>query len=1697
MTRVAIIFDDQARPETTGNYCKSVLAQISDVQHFRPSELGAIRPGSFDLYLHIDDGFQYRHPVNLRPSAWWAIDTHLNFEWCLTKAQDFDYVFAAQRDGAERLRACGVASAEWLPLACDPAIHKKHELNKEWDVCFVGNLFPNRLEVLDRIRRRFRKCFVGQRYFDEMAKTYSAARIVWNLSIKNDINMRVFEALACGSMLLTNDLRDNGQEELFHDGVHLATYRDPEEMLDKIGFYLAHDEVRERIAAAGMAEVKEKHTYRLRMEKILAIVGSKPTQMAATDQIPVLKSNEGTQEEAYFDHARPEVMALVPESARKILDIGCGAGRLGEALRKRQPCEVVGLELTSQAAERARPRLDQVIVGDIEQLAPPFSDHSFDAIICADILEHLREPGQLLTRCHNWLKPEGRLIASIPNTRHHSVIRGLLAGNWTYEPAGLLDHTHLRFFTRREIEKLFFRAGFEARELRMVPGPGDDELLTQAQAGRVQIGGLNIGGLSVAEAQEFYAYQYLVNAAPARKPGYGLTSIIIVTYNQLPYTKLCLESIRQYTDESYELIVVDNGSTDGTQDYLRSLSWLRLISNAENRGFPAAVNQGFAVAAGNQVLLLNNDTIVTTGWLTRLLHALHSDPRIGLAGPCSNYVSGEQQVGVSYDDLSGLDGFAWDWSQVNRNVIQETDRLVGFCLLIRKELIDAIGRLDERFGVGCFEDDDYSRRALKAGFRAVIVRDSFVHHFGGRTFVGSGVDFGGIMEKNREIFRRKWEHEEQSGKPIPADALLPATPHVPPATPKVLMIAHVGTLRDRMDKSHYRRYEALFRQAGVTLFGPGLEGYRPGMSVADAVKIACAGVWPDVVVHGGDLKDSGVPLVTGLDQCRALTAIELLDTWARPDRSIEFIRRHRFQIALMQEGGNHLELLQNECPETKFFWTPNAVDIRLFRNYELSKEYDIILYGETCPDYYPFRARLSNLLKKRKKLPVRHIRHPGYYPEAKTKEEGVIAGADLAREINKAWIGIATRSIFNCFVMKYLEIAASFALVAGNMPDHVRQVFGNDFLELSETQSDREIIAALQDTLADKERLTAMIAAAHRRIVSEFSTDRFAERVLAIFQSELSLRSDVSSTGRAVTAPVPQLSADPPREKDLKDTHIPASDLRSEFQVRVAPGGGLLLERKQILVSLCMIVRNNEKTIGPALSSIKHWVDEMIVVDTGSTDRTPEICRELGAQVHFFTWCDDFAAARNESLNNARGEWVFWMDSDDTIDEVNGQEIRQLARRSRPATLLGYTMKVRCPCNSEVGGDDFTLVDQVKLFRNMPYLRFEGRIHEQVLASINRAGGEYVMTDLFLTHSGSDHSPATLAHKLERDLRILHKELKEQPLHPFTLFNLGMTYHDAQDYARAEDYLRRSLGHAGRHESQVRKTYAYLVDCCRKLDRIDEAWQVCQSALKLFAEDVELRFLAAGLLHDQKKFAEAAQVYLKLIGQDGEQHLSSRNLGLTGFVARQNLAAVYLDMSDLAAAEEQLRRVIGERPAYRPALESLGEAFIRQGKHVEARALAERLSADGILRPLGLLLQGREAQARGDLPMAHAAFVRGVVENPQDPEMHENLCRFLFEKGQSNEAEMAIRTLLQLQPANASALANLGLVLQRMHRHQEAALAFQESLRYRANHVSTLRQLAYALQDCGRREEAIVAWRELSKFAPVDREAVAILSQGG
>ncbi|HQR43258.1 MAG TPA: glycosyltransferase, partial [Gemmatales bacterium] len=478
---------------------------------------------------------------------------------------------------------------------------------------------------------------------------------------------------------------------------------------------------------------------------------------------------------------------------------------------------------------------------------------------------------------------------------------------------------------------------------------------------------------------------------------------MIPVHGQLPHTQRCLESLRQHTPQPFELILIDNASPDETAAWLKQQADVTVISNPTNRGFPTAVNQGLRMAQGTQLVILNNDTVVVAGWLDRLLDALCSSEKVGIVGPCTNRISGEQQIPVTYDQttLEGLDTFATSWSEAHSHRYEPTDRLVGFCMLLKREVLTKVGYLDEQFGLGNFEDDDYCRRAEKAGYQLLIARDAFIHHVGHATFQGAGVDFQALLERNQALYLKKWQPEST-------------------------------------------------------------------------------------------------------------------------------------EVALIQ----------------------------------------------------------------------------------------------------------------------------------------------------------------------------------------------------------------------------------PPAEYELADTG------NSEH---------LLLQRKHIRVSLCMIVRNNERFIVECLTSIRPFVDEMIVLDTGSTDRTAELARSVGARVYHFAWCDSFSDARNESRKYARGQWIFWMDSDDVISPECGMKLRLLAYQEHPAQVMGFMMQVHCIGPGPEGPQQVTKVDHVKLFRNHPQLHFEFRMHEQIMMPIRRLGGDIVWTDLFVTHANYDHSPEGQKHKLERDLKLLHLDEAEHPHHTFVLFNLGMT----------------------------------------------------------------------------------------------------------------------------------------------------------------------------------------------------------------------------------------------------------------------------------------------------------------------------------
>ena len=220
-----------------------------------------------------------------------------------------------------------------------------------------------------------------------------------------------------------------------------------------------------------------------------------------------------TQEDAYFEFDRPELRALVPADARRVLDVGCGAGALGAALREERGIEVMGLELSPDAAARARERLDAVVEANLDDLEElPFERGSFDAMVFGDVLEHLHDPHRLLRVLRPWLADHGALVCSIPNVAHWSVVLPLLTQDrWPYADAGLLDRTHVHFFTLTEAELMLRGCGFTLEAaatttLAQSPPPALDHLIRLLGA---------LGTDEPTTRQRLTAYQYLLVARPA------------------------------------------------------------------------------------------------------------------------------------------------------------------------------------------------------------------------------------------------------------------------------------------------------------------------------------------------------------------------------------------------------------------------------------------------------------------------------------------------------------------------------------------------------------------------------------------------------------------------------------------------------------------------------------------------------------------------------------------------------------------------------------------------------------------------------------------------------------------------------------------------------------------------------------------------------------------------------------------------------------------------------------------------------------------------------------------------------------------------------------------------------------------------------------------------------------------------------
>lgn len=701
-----------------------------------------------------------------------------------------------------------------------------------------------------------------------------------------------------------------------------------------------------------------------------------------------------------------------------------------------------------------------------------------------------------------------------------------------------------------------------------------------------------------------------------------LVSIIILTFNRLDVTQACLDSIQRHTPQPHEIIMVDNGSSDGTVEWLKKRvaiqPTIRLIENSTNCGFSAGCNQGIQAARGEYLLLLNNDTVVTADWLAGMLECL-KDPQVGIVGPMTNKLSDIQQWPWSdYHNLEGLDRFAAEFRQRHRYWWIPSRRIVGFCMLFRRALVHKIGLLDEQFGSGNFEDDDFCLRAALAGYRNLIAGDVFIHHEGSATFAGNQLDYQQARIKNQALFTRKWS--------------------------------------------------------------------QPVASRDEAARIIC------------------------------------LRTREKADELCRKGQQNKAVDLLMQEGIAQL-------PEEPSFYHDLA---QIFLDAAMYQEALDVL--AEAPDPLGRTA----LLKSVALIGMDQI----------SEATGALSQAAAVEEHERTWVhGDLLRK------KQDRDGATNAYLLALKHNPACAEAYSR-LADLAEESGDQDAVFRLREQ-------AATCAGWKQNLLEQYhgaiSTHEQLQRAEQVFRELRHYYPDVSVlTSLHIDLLLrlqDDLAAMDAIEALLVQTPPSAGLYQAALQVRLRLGAlQVSAERLQqgVAVSLCMIVKDEEQNLPACLYSVKPLVDEIIVVDTGSTDQTIAIARIFGAQVIETGWAGDYAATRNMALSRAQGNWIVVLDADEVISRYDYPVFREmLAAGSQhqvaySITTRNYTNRLdveNWQANTgeylkEEAGRGWMPSDKVRLFPNLPGVRFENPIHEMVEPTLERLGIPVKECELIVHHYG-------------------------------------------------------------------------------------------------------------------------------------------------------------------------------------------------------------------------------------------------------------------------------------------------------------------------------------------------------------------------
>lgn len=561
-----------------------------------------------------------------------------------------------------------------------------------------------------------------------------------------------------------------------------------------------------------------------------------------------------------------------------------------------------------------------------------------------------------------------------------------------------------------------------------------------------------------------------------------------------------------------------------------------------------------------------------------------------------------------------------------------------------------------------------------------------------------------------------------------------------------------------------------------------------------------------------------------------------------------------------------------------------------------------------------------------------------------------------------------------------------------------------------------------------------------------------------------------------------------------------------------------------ISISACLIVKNEEKQLDRCLRSLQGLVDEIVVVDTGSTDRTVEIAESYGAKLGYFEWINDFSAARNESLRLATGHWALWIDADEEVDPSSISMLREGLMRPH---FGGYFIQID-NCLGDGTTNDHYVHTPVRLFQRLDGVEFTLRIHEQVLPSLDRLGlVTATIEGAKLNHYGYTAAVMTEKNKLDRTISMLNREIEDAPQEPFHWFNLANALVVSGRWEEAAKAAEQAVGLMADDAAYGSLTYHLLCSALCDIGRPDKALERCQEAESRGMGSILIQYERVHALGKLNRFDEALEAADKCLtmewptGLNGDygifthkrhllkaqilaqlgrfdeslelfDHALSVDPGLV--VAVYGKGSVLLTLGRYHEALPELQKCFANPEYGLRAMRGASDCLFRLHRFAEASELLEtqwnqgvrdedlfslwaqacERTADasallGAFQAYGaeqepsatiLINWGRALQAAGDATKALNCYSEAIKRDPDDPNGYLNLGDLLYLMEQYGDAAHLYETALRLKPDLHQAWFVLGNCLYQLGLQSGARIAWNQTLSQHPSHLGAKNNLA-------------------------------------